>query len=184
MGKRFSQLEKGKDLSANSHKIKELYAWIIIALVVLIGGGIFSYYAFFNNKVAKESGKVSGAEVNQNISQDNEESGNPVVNMLPEQKAQAEVRDQKRLEDIKRLQAVLLQYFKEKQSYPKELAELVPKYIEMIPVNPAPGGASYNYTPIGTAPYKFFDLSYTLEAGVEGLEPGMHFASPNGIAEP
>lgn len=165
-------------------RVEGKYSWIAIIVACLIGTGVFGYAAFFmekEEKVAVTNGVVSGEAINEDYSYVNE---GPLVNMAPEEKAQAELRDKKRLEDIKRLQVALSAYYKDKKEYPGELTDLMPKYIEAIPGNPNPGGINYSYTPIGSEPYTFYDLAYQLEVGTEGVEPGWHDATPNGIAQP
>lgn len=159
------------------------YYLIIVIAVAIIGAGIFSYAAFFQEKEepTQSAGTVSGESTNEVYMP---ESQPPVVNMPPEQKAQAELRDKKRVEDIKRLTVALGGYYKDKKEYPKNLTDLLPKYIDAIPGNPNPGGMNYSYTGIGSEPYKFYDLVYVLEVGTEGIEAGMHDATPNGIAQP
>lgn len=188
MKKKFSQLEKEQNLQKKDNKIKGIYAWCVIVVVFLVGAGLFfNSYSIFNKEVEvatktdnEDLGVVSGVETDQGGNQYQA----PPVNMSPEQKAQAEIRDQKRVEDIKRLNIAMAQYYKDNESYPDELVKLTPKYIDMIPGNPVPGGINYSYTGIGTEPYKFYDLAYVLEVGTEGIDPGMHYATPNGIAQP
>lgn len=172
-----------------TRRVEGKYSWIAIIVACLIGTGIFSYAAFFmereksmeKEKMAVINGVVSGESTSEDYSYVNE---GPPVNMAPEEKAQAELRDKKRLEDIKRLQVALSAYYKDKKEYPGELTDLLPKYIEAIPGNPNPGGINYSYTPIGSEPYTFYDLAYQLEVGIEGVESGWHDATPNGIAQP
>jgi len=170
-----------KNLAAK--KVNTRNAWIIVIVVAVIGIGVFGYSAFFTEKekASAPTGEVKGELTNQNSYSVGQ---NPTVNMNPAEKAQAEIRDKKRLEDIRRLQAALAAYFKDKQQYPEALADLLTKYIQNIPANPSPGGMPYSYTPIGTEPHGFYDLVYVLETSIEGLEPGLHDATPNGIAQP
>jgi len=176
-------MKKKKEKIMPMKKPNNKYYLIIIIAVAVIGAGIFSYAAFFTKKEEpnQQPGTISGesTEGTSNLT-----DGGPVVNMAPEEKAQAELRDKKRVEDMKRLTIALAGYYKDKEEYPKELTSLLPKYIDAIPGNPSPGGINYSYTPIGAEPYKFYDMAYVLEVGTEGINAGMHYATPNGIAQP
>ncbi|MFA5134165.1 MAG: hypothetical protein WC505_00035 [Patescibacteria group bacterium] len=109
---------------------------------------------------------------------------NPAVNMTDEERLQAESRDNKRLTDMKMLRIMLESYRDDNGNYPETLDALVPDYLEVIPSNPGPGGQPYTYTGIGSKPYAYYDMSYWLEVGLEGIAPGMHVMSPGGLATP
>ncbi|MBU0598403.1 hypothetical protein KKF61_05470 [Patescibacteria group bacterium] len=108
----------------------------------------------------------------------------PPVDMSEAQKEQAGSRDSKRLNDIKSMRAALESYRHTNGNYPAALEDLVPDYFEFLPVNPSPGGKPYNYTGIGSEPFTYYDISYVLEIGAEGIDPGMHIANPSGLAAP
>ena len=180
MKKKFSKEEKEQIIKEKRGKIKGIYAWVIIGIVALACLGLLGQYTFFDQEEAKsDSGQVSGAEVSDDTYQDSS-----AVNMSAEEKYQAEFRDQKRINDMRRLHGALALYYTKNESYPENLDDLVPEYIEMIPSNITPGGINYHYTPIGTRPYKFYDLAYALEIGIEGIYAGTHYVTPNGIAQP
>lgn len=106
------------------------------------------------------------------------------VNLTSEERTAAKGRDTQRLADIKKIQDALESYKKDKNSYPETLEELVSAYISTLPENPSPGGEPYTYTPIGTQPYNYYDISYTLEVGVDDVTLGAHTANPEGVAKP
>ncbi|GEM_PF-1644444 len=157
---------------------------------VLIGVCIFALVLFGlalwtnqDKKAANEFGESSLTNVNdENIGQSNTNA--IIAQMSDEQKEQARIRDSKRLADIRSLRDALEKYKKDVGSYPQNLFLLKPRYLEEIPVNPAPGGQDYVYTPIGTEPYSIYDMSYSLEIGAEGVGPGEHIASSDGLATP
>ena len=127
---------------------------------------------------ANTDGDVNAAMGNENINAAGPE-------LTTEERAQAVVRDAKRLVDVRSMQAALESYKKANDdSYPAELISLVPAYLNGLPGNPAPGGITYTYTPIGSEPYAFYDLSYVLEVGAENIAPGDHTATPEGVAMP
>lgn len=96
----------------------------------------------------------------------------------------AQARDTQRVADVKALQTALELYNTDKQAYPDTFDGLVPTYLKVLPTNPTPGGSDYVYTPIGSLPAKFYDLSYTLEVGTDDVSAGQHIATPKGIAQP
>ena len=96
----------------------------------------------------------------------------------------ARKRDDQRIADVTSLRDALKKHFDEKSSYPDNFDGLVPGYLSALPKNPTPGGRDYNYTPIGSLPAKFYDLSYELEVGTDEVSAGGHVATPDGIAQP
>jgi len=153
---------------------------VCIVALVLFGLALWTSQ---DKKAANELGESSLANANdENIGQTNINA--VIAQMTEEQKEQARIKDSKRLADIRSLRDALDKYKKDFGSYPKDLSLLKPRYIEELPVNPTPGGQNYVYTPIGTEPYSIYDLSYSLEIGVEGVGPGEHIASSDGLATP
>jgi hypothetical protein len=152
---------------------------ILIVAVVVVGGIVY-----WNLSRNQEGGGLFSSPVNNNQTETNTNTSN--VNQTTSSggifSKAAKTRDLKRISDIRQIQSALTVYFQEKAEYPGTLSELVPDYLGGIPANPTPGGANYTYTPIGTSPYKFYDLSYTLEVGVEDIEAGQRVATPGGIA--
>lgn len=144
---------------------------VIIIVVLILGGGIYWYYT--QNKAdinipSLESPQAS--ETNQNTN-----TPSTIFSKV------AETRDLKRFSDLRTIQAALSAYFGENQSYPGSLEELS-DYLEVVPRDPQYPAKEYVYTPIGASPYKFYDLSYTLEVGIEGIGAGQHVATPSSIA--
>lgn len=122
---------------------------------------------------------VNEAVVNENINLGVEEA-EPTT----EEEVAAETRDKQRLTDIRSIQAAIELYKADNDNYPDSSGDLIPDYLSAWLVNPAPGGADYIYTPIGSLPAQYYDLSYELEAGTEGIIEGVHVANPDGIAVP
>lgn len=115
----------------------------------------------------------------------NADPGEDTTNdVVPSTDPAAKERDKVRKADVEKLQGALKKYFDAKKNYPDTLEGLVPTYISEIPKNPTPGGSDYTYTPIGSLPASFYDLTYTLEAGVDDVEAGLHSATPKGVAQP
>lgn len=153
----------------------------IITAVIVIGLGLAGYFVFS----AKNINNTNSSPANTNIASTNLLNNNPALaNMSETEKSQALLRDEKRLSDIRQLQVALTDYYKDNESYPEKLTDLLTKYIQAIPGNPNPGGIIYDYTPVGTSPYKSYTLSYVLEIGAEGVDHGSHLATPQGIATP
>ncbi len=105
-------------------------------------------------------------------------------NMTDEQKNQARIRDSMRLSHMRMLQSTFQSYYDDNEYYPEYIENLVPDYLESLPQNPGPGGQAYVYTGIGSKPFSYYDMSYVLEVGADGIGPGMHIMSPSGIATP
>ena len=112
----------------------------------------------------------------------------PVINAAPKmtdaQIQQSRIRDTIRLNDMRSLRSALQEYNNDNGNYPEELDNLIPDYMETLPQNPVPGGQTYVYTGIGSKPYSYYDMTYELEVGAEGINPGLHVTSPGGIATP
>lgn len=94
-------------------------------------------------------------------------------------------RDAKRLADVRQLASALELYFNDKSSYPKELKDMTPTYIGIIPTAPLPpdgncslGDNTYNYKLISSSSYT---LDFCLGAQTGGYEAGRHVLSPTGI---
>ncbi len=153
-----------------------------MAIVGLAIVGLFGYsvWAEKNTDDANENAESVKIEINSNRGI----SSVPPQQMSETERELGRQRDVQRLSDIKKIRTALETYKTEKSAYPENLSELVPKYLGAIPVNPAPGGIEYSYTPIGSAPYTYYDMSYSLEVGAEGLEYGDHTASSDSIANP
>ncbi len=165
--------------------MKRNYILLFIALVITLG--IFSYVFLSGQKSSTKNDNTLLTTDDSNINTAENVPVDPLVNanLSQAERQQIEVRDSKRLSDMRKLQAALEKYKADNSgAYPTQLIDLVPKYISGLPGNPAPGGITYTYTPIGTSPYTFYDLSYVLELGAEGVGPGQHSATPEGVAAP
>lgn len=170
---------------------KFFYIFACLALVLVVAG--CGKETNTNLDINENFNKNSQADSfdNFNISQDPEpaninsdSAGVGEVESLGEESASAQKRDEQRLEDIKRIRAALEKYKNENGNYPDDYPQLTPRYLSAWPTNPTPGGAEYVYTPIGSLPASYYDLSYVLESGAEGVEAGDHIAGPDGIAVP
>lgn len=113
--------------------------------------------------------------------------------------AREKSRDSKRLSDAKQIQTALELYFSDVGKYPVAASALTlggtgagtlsstngwsdtaagTTYMQKVPANPTPGGASYSYT---SADGSTYSLTFTLEGAAGGLAAGAHTASPSGI---
>ncbi|MFH1031344.1 MAG: hypothetical protein V1767_02095 [Chloroflexota bacterium] len=165
----------------NRNKFKMPIMMVVAGLAIV---GLFGYSMWAEkNNDAEESDENMGS-VNIEITNERGISSVPPQQMSEAERELGRQRDAQRLSDIKKLRTALDAYYQDKAAYPESLSVLIPKYLEILPVNPAPGGIDYSYTPIGSAPYTFYDISYSLEVGAEGLEYGDHTASPDGVANP
>ena len=117
--------------------------------------------------------------------------------------ARAKSRDAKRVSDIKQIQTALELYYNDLNGYPATLTACTtglgttgcktlsttaagfgdtptePTYMGQVPANPAPNGAAYVYTQIGSG--TGYTIVFTLEGKVAGLNSGAHTAKPTGI---
>ena len=120
-----------------------------------------------------------------NTNEDGEVNDKLNVNTAPTTNdPQARTRDEQRVVDIKSLQAALRAHFEADGSYPDILDGLVPRFLQTLPQNSTPGGRDYIYTPIGSLPAQFYDLSYELEVGTDEVSGGSHVATPKGLMQP
>ena len=157
---------------------------IIIAIVILLGIGITLQVLRSGNDGETENTNTS-EEVDTNTNAATETNTNTVV---PSDNPMAKSRDAKRVNDIKVIMAALENFNVTNGGYPpglneEGLGELVTGgQLGSVPQNPTPGGISYRYTPIGSAPHQSYDLCYTLESSaIENIEAGNHCATPAGI---
>ena len=132
-----------------------------------------------NENVNENENTNETLETNENTNLGVEEA-EPTV----EAESDAELRDIQRLSHVRIIQGAIITYHDANGNYPDTKADLIPDYLASWPVNPTPGGADYVYTPIGSLPAQYYDLSYELEVGTEGIIEGVHVANPDGIAVP
>jgi hypothetical protein len=164
----------------NSRRTFFVLIGVCVIALILFGLALWTNQ---DKKATEQLGESSLANANdENIGQTNINA--VIAQMTDEQKELARIRDSNRLADIRSLRDALDKYKKDVGSYPQDLPLLKPRYLEEIPVNPVPGGQDYVYTPIGTEPYSIYDMSYSLEIGAEGVGPGEHIASSDGLATP
>ncbi|MFH0952526.1 MAG: hypothetical protein V1838_05120 [Patescibacteria group bacterium] len=112
----------------------------------------------------------SDANTNSEINS-NQSSGVDATNSVKK------ARDARRLSDIRNIRTALTVYVVENGVYPENLAELLPNYLSVMPVNPTPGGITYYYTPVESV----YNLHYSLEVGTDELTAGEHIATPNSL---
>ncbi|MFA6097928.1 MAG: hypothetical protein WCV50_03970 [Patescibacteria group bacterium] len=166
--------------------IKKSHALPVILVVVWVAIiGLFAY-SVWSGKQDKNENNYDEIALTSPENTNSEEISAPAVNvnMTEDEKTQARIRDSKRLSDMKRLRSILDEYRSKNGYYPEELENIVPDYIDALPQNPGPGGQPYVYNGIGSKPYTYYALSYELEVGDEGIDPGLHIAAPGSIAEP
>lgn len=128
-----------------------------------------------NENLNENTNQVTNENANLGV-----EEAEPTV----ESQSEAEARDTQRLAHVRIIQAAIGLYKTDNGHYPDSFSDLMPDYLLAWPANPTPGGADYVYTPIGSLPAQYYDLSYELEVGTEGIIEGMHVANPDGIAVP
>ncbi|HCJ52124.1 MAG: hypothetical protein A2898_03525 [Candidatus Kerfeldbacteria bacterium RIFCSPLOWO2_01_FULL_48_11] len=156
----------------------------IILIVLILVAGAIGYYIGTRNKSADipaDEAITNEGTVNTNTIIDLSQVN---ANLTGDELVQAQTRDEKRVNDIRSIQAALEKYKNDKGAYPEALTGVVPDYLDGLPGNPSPGGITYTYTPIGSAPYTYYDLSYVLEVGVDDITIGDHSATPDGVATP
>jgi len=165
-------------------------------------GGIDYEYKSINNgetytlKYALEAkiGKFNAGEqvatpknVGSNIDQDfQSESGNQMEqeNNETSNATEFQLRDKKRVSDIKQIQLALIMFHDQYNGYPDNLSDLISShFIGAIPTNPIPGGIDYKYQVLSSG--SNYLLEFSLEVGysdnVESFSAGKHAASQEGI---
>lgn len=170
--------------SAENKKEKKSFTFpVILGVVWILIILLFGYSIWVekdnetDNTIYDETTFISGSDANTETIQ-------PAEQLTEEETNQARIRDSKRFSDIMRFRSALESYRVDNGNYPESLENLIPDYTDYLPQNPTPYGSTYVYTGIGTRPYSYYDLSYTLEVGVEGIDPGLHIATPSGPATP
>jgi len=158
-----------------SHKVPIILVVVWVLIIVLFG------YSLWQDKSDESSDDIMAGESTA-VSDTANTNTASVEEMTEEQRDQALLRDTKRLSDMKLFRVTLETYRSDNGNYPETLDDLIPDYAEFLPRDPL--GQPYVYTGIGSKPYTYYDMSYNLEVGAEGIEAGMHIASPNGLATP
>lgn len=111
--------------------------------------------------------------------------------------ARAKSRDARRLTDIRQVQTALELYFNDCGGYPAavasagNIASTSSTYLNPVPTNPSPGGATYTYANTGTGVastscsghtvHPGYTLTFSLENPTGSFSTGAHTASPSGI---
>ena len=111
-------------------------------------------------------------------------------------------RDAKRVGDIRQMQTALELYFNDNYVYPTSVSPTAlgtataskaictgglkavcassdKIYMGIVPANPTPNGAAYNYT---SADGSTYTITFTLEEATGGYVLGAHTASPDGVS--
>lgn len=148
---------------------------LALAVILLAVVGIFYGFTLLNNEQPANTTNTTDATA---VNATTGPTGTPFDQV-------AKTRDVSRLADVRLLQDALNQYQGDHGAYPATFDDLVTGgYLAAIPENPKAGEAPYTYTPIGTEPYSFYTISYTLEVGAEEIAAGDHTANPQGVAQP
>ncbi len=103
-------------------------------------------------------------------------SSDPLTSQL---RSAAASRDKRRLADVQALRQALDLSKGDHGAYPEALAGLVPDYFATVPHDPKTL-LPYGYTVIGSGG-DFYDLTYTLEVGSDGIVAGEHTATPEAL---
>lgn len=160
-------------------KTSKIPVMMVIAVLAIVG--LFAYSIWADRE---ETEPTDDIDMNVTVEQNQGVSSTPPQQLSETEREQGRQRDQQRLAHIKQIRDALERSKNDKGGYPESLSMLVPDYLAAIPVNPSPNGMEYSYTPIGSAPYTYYDLNYSLEVGAEDVSYGNHTASPEGIAFP
>jgi len=158
-----------------SYKVPAILAVVWVLIIALFGYSVWVDKTNGNTNEALGETTISPVEKETTIT-------SPPVNMTDEQRSQAQIRDNIRLTGIKKLRSALTSYFENNDFYPSTLDDLMSDYLDEIPHNPFPGGQEFVYTGIGVEPYSYYEISYALEVGTEGINSGIHVASPDAVA--
>lgn len=94
----------------------------------------------------------------------------------------AQTRDTDRMALVTQIRGALKAYKVKNAAFPDKLELLLDGFLTTTPKDP--DGSDFSYTPIGVLPAQFYDLCYSLEVGVDGVEAGYHCATPDGVAQP
>ena len=94
------------------------------------------------------------------------------------QSTQAE-RDLARMADVNLIKIGLSSFVQDEKRFPDRLAELVPKHLTEVPLDPQSGRPyHYFFSPVG------YTLSFSLESGALALSAGDHILTPRGTDLP
>lgn len=156
---------------------KRFIILVVVAVIILAVGFMFMFLRGDQEETNTNTETNSATVTNNNSTV----VGN--TNVVASTSPVAKARDADRVNDIRALRIALTSHYTDNDQYPETLDELINEgYLAILPTNPEPGGKSYNYTPIGSDPFKAYDLCYTLESNaVEGIGAGDHCANQDGI---
>ncbi len=163
--------EKQLGKKKKSYKVPVILVFVWVLIAVLFGYSLWIDKDIDTNTTPTETAIES---------LDAEEVAR-AIEMTEQQKEQARIRDGIRIEHVKSFRTALATYHGDNEKYPEIVADLVPDYLESIPENPSPGGLTYNYTGIGSSPFRYYEFAYKLEVGVENISAGLHVASPDSL---
>ncbi len=125
-----SEMKSGKNNAG-------LIILIVVVLLVVLAVAGFAFYVFYDNKKTSDQ-DILNVEQNTTTTQE-------IIDINTQDNLQTpELRDKKRLDDVLEIRTALSLYFKEQGKYPNSLFDLS-SYLTTIPINPSPGGESYNY---------------------------------------
>jgi len=161
-----TNINKGGGSSKSGTKKSPL---LIIGIVVILVAVIALVVFWLNGSTTYEPDDllVNGNLLNPNLVNNTEGDIDQEVvkdEVAVEQSSPTE-RDQQRLEDVSVIRSALAFYYRDNKAYPDISADLLDGYLQELPINPNPGGATYIYIPQDNN--QSYKLSFTLESGGE-----------------
>ncbi len=164
-----------KNSPAKKRTIPVLLVIVWIAIAVLFGYSIWAGDTDNGQTFGGQEAVIADAHPEAAIRQ-------ATADMSQSEKQSAAERDQQRVADIRTIRSGLGDYYEATGHYPSALDDLVPAYLDELPSNPTPGGTDYSYTGIGSAPFMYYDLVYSLEVGTDDIGSGQQVANPSGLS--
>ncbi len=155
-----------------SYKVPSILVFVWVLIIILFGYSLW---------IDKDDTNTNTTATKTTIEPPDADEVAAAAEMTEQQKEQALVRDGIRIEHVKSFRTALATYYGENEKYPETVADLVPDYLESIPENPSPGGLTYNYTGIGSSPFRYYEFAYKLEVGTQNISAGLHVASPDSL---
>ncbi|MFH1170990.1 MAG: hypothetical protein V1778_00415 [bacterium] len=140
---------------------------LIVALIIAI---VLIAFLLVRPKSATAPADATNASV-----LTNENAASDVTGLTGDLLALAKARDNRRLQDIQTIQTGLEAYRTENGDYPPTLSGLSSKYIANVPRDPK---TSEDYAYTRSASGTGYQLTYTLDVGVQGYGAGSHTVAP------
>jgi len=155
-----------------SYKVPSILIFVWVLIIILFGYSLW---------IDKDDTNTNTTATKTTIESPDADEVAEAIEMTEQQREQARVRDGIRIEHIKSFRSALESYNADHGKYPEAVVDLIPDYLESIPENPSPGGLAYNYTGIGSSPFRYYEIAYKLEVGIENISSGLHVASPDSL---